>query len=291
MLVALLVALLVGLPSIVTAHTLDHQQLDISGALGTNPASIGDFGGKHLSKYPTHPVEDPPKPHEIRNPSQITLKNVTSQEHGLFDNTNELDTYHPKSVRPVQEKKSPNRPKKFENKSEKILPCPEPSDIVPCVCTTTDTNDLVLDCSNIVSVDQLAEVFLQDFPFTSFYELRIFANDNLQYLADIFNGVTFRYINFRNVKNLSKITKYAFFDSRDTLERIYIYNSALTENSFPFSTLDEFPMLIDFEIEVGNINIWPAFDSPSLKIISFYSNRISELPVGEDNNRIRLSDK
>ena len=44
----LLVALLVGLPSTVTAQTLDRQQLDKSGALGTNLASAGEFSGKHL---------------------------------------------------------------------------------------------------------------------------------------------------------------------------------------------------------------------------------------------------
>ena len=50
----LLVALLVSLPSTVTAQTLDHQQLDTSGALLTNPASPDDIGNKILSKL-THP--------------------------------------------------------------------------------------------------------------------------------------------------------------------------------------------------------------------------------------------
>ena len=280
-----LVALLVGLPSTVTAQTLNHQQQDTSGALGTNPASPGVFGGEHLSKYKTHSVEGPPKVNKLRIPDRLNLDHVVSQQHGSSVGKYDLSTHHLKSVIPGQEQKSSNQPKKSKNMTKSSLPCPEPTDIAPCVCSITETNDLNLDCSDVESFDQLAAVFMQDFPFKTFNEFQILSNINLQYLTDIFNGVTFRSIYLSYVTSLRKITTYAFFESTDTLENIYIYGTALDENSFPFSTLDQFPKLESLTIDSSNISYWPAFDSSSIRTLSFRINHVSTLPAGKENDR------
>ena len=168
-----LVTLLVGLPSTFTAQTLNHQQQDISGALGTNPASPGDFGGKHLLKHPTHSVKATPKAGELSTSNHISMEYVRK---------NGLELHNLTPVMPGRAQKPSNQQIISQNGQERSFPCPTEADIVPCVCTITATNDLVLNCSKIISVDQLAGVFLQDFPFTSFYELRIYDNDNFQYL-------------------------------------------------------------------------------------------------------------
>ena len=229
----LLVALLVGLPSTVRAQTLDHQQLDISGALATNPSSPGDFDDKHLSKHP----------------SRDTI---------LYNN-----------------------PKMPENALNSSFPCPEPTDIAPCVCTVTETYDLRLDCSAVESLEQLSDVFRHDFPVKHFNQFWIDNNSNIQYLADIFNGVSFTSIQMNNVLNLREISKFAFFDSKYTLEILYIYCSALDEKTFPFRTLNEFPKLSSLTIAAGNIYFWPVFVSSSMKRVSFYEEQVYTLPAGK----------
>ena len=279
----LLVALSVSVPSTVTAQTLDHQQLDISGAPGTKPASPGDFG-RQVVNHPTHSVEGPPKVNKLRIPDRLNLDHVISQQHGSSVGRYDLSTHHLKSVIPGQLQKSFNLPNKSKNMTKSSLLCPEPTDIAPCVCSITETSTLTLDCSDVESFDQLAAVFMQDFPFKTFNEFRISDNNNLQYLADIFNGVTFRSIYLSYIRKLSKITTYAFFESTDTLENIYISGSALDENSFPFSTLDQFPKLESLTIDSSNIGHWPAFDSSSIRTVSFRINHVSTLPAGKEND-------
>ena len=113
----LMVALLVCLSSTVTAQTLDHQQLDIAGSIGTNIASHGDFGGKHLSDHPTHSVEEKAKINKLRIPDRINLDHVISQELGSFISKNDLSAHHHKLVMPLQVQKSFYQPKKYENKT------------------------------------------------------------------------------------------------------------------------------------------------------------------------------
>ena len=275
-----------GLPSTVTAQTLDHQQLDISGVLGTNPASPGEFGGKHLSKHPSHSVEDSPKVNKLRIPDHINLDQVIPQEHGSFVGRYDPSTLHLKSVVPGQVQKSYNQPKKSKKNTKSSLPCPEPTDIAPCVCSIRGTSALILDCSDIESIDQLVAVFMKEFPSKVFEEFLIDTNNNIQYLSDIFNGVTFRIIHLHNVNMLSYITMYAFFDSIDTLEMIYISGSALDENSFPFSTLGQFSKIVSLSIDSSNISHWPAFDSSSLLMVSFMVNQVSALPAGKEDDRL-----
>ena len=82
------------------------------------------------------------------------------------------------------------------------------------------------------------------------------------------------------MKNLQKITQYAFFESKDTLETIFIYGSALDEDNFPFSTLNEFSELSTLIVDSSNIAFWPAVESSSIQTIGFVSNHVATLPAG-----------
>lgn len=277
----LLVALLVGFPSTVTPQTLDHQQLDVSGAIGTNPARPGDFGGKHLSKHQTHSIENPIKPSVSMIPSFFHKENIISQNGGNFGSKYEVENHHHSSDRKEVVQKLSKMSKQTENIAKSSSPCPEPTDIAPCICSLANTNDLMLDCSDVESSDQLAAIFMQNFPFKQFKEFRIYDNNNIQYLSEIFNGLSFQEIYLRNVPNLARITDYAFIESRNTLESIYIHTSALDENTFPFGTLHGFTKLNSLYIYINNINIWPAFNSSTIESADISYGNISALPAGE----------
>ena len=290
----LLVALLVGLTSTVTAQTLDHQRLDIS----------GDFGDEHLSKHPTLFVRDPPKDDEFRSPKLDNSQNIP---HFNFESQDESETFHLNSGVAGRDQRSANNlgvtgrekrstnnsgvagtdqgsssiPKNSAHVTSGVFPCPDETDITPCVCTFTDATDLTMDCSVVESDEQLAAIFTKNFPVKNFYMFLIYNNDKIQLLSDVFNGVSFRYLELFSVPNLAQITNGALADSRDTLENVEIYNSSLTEDTFPFSTLDQYTKLNYLKIYSSNMNFLPAFKSPSLQTLIIGDGHISELPAGK----------
>lgn len=242
---------LVGISFTAAAKTLDHKQF-----LETRLASHGDFGGdKHLSKGHAHSGR------------------IISQHPGRLNSKYDVLDLGQRSSN-------------IKKMSVQDFPCPNATDIAPCLCSVTESNELDLDCSSVESYNQLTEVFRQDFPVKEFNEFRIENNDNIQYLADIFRGVSFRYIFLNIMQNLIQIENYAFFDSRNTLENIYISRTALDEKHFPFDTLDQFVTLSSLSVTRSNVTYWPAFNSTSIKSISFSSNYVSALPSGAKYVRI-----
>ena len=273
------VALFVGLPSTVTAQTLDRQKLEISGAVETNQ-SPGDFGYKHLSKHQTHSDEDSSKLNELKSPILHNLGNAISQKSASIGSKDEIRTVDLNLGVPGREWRASIISKKSVHSTLAISPCPDETAIAPCVCTVTDANELMMDCSAVESETQLAAVFMQKFPFNQFKEFRIENNNNIQYLSDIFNGVSFRYIYLR-VPNLTEVTKGAFADSKEYLENIYIYQSVLTEDTFPFSTLHEYSKLTFLRITLSNIYIFPTFHSSSLETVIITYGQIPVLLQGK----------
>ena len=254
----LLVALLVGLPSTVPAQTQDHLRLDISGALGTNLESLVDNHGKHLSQHPYNYDDVSPMTGELRISNLLSPKKDICKIFSAFDSKDDRETHLLFPAKPGQVLRSYHL-KVSEDADKSSSHCPDSTVIAPCVCyNITETDEPNLDCAGVSSLDQLAGVFRQDFPVKEFNLFRIYNNENIQYLTDIFNGVSFRQINLYNVPNLTEISQYAFFDSVNSLEIIYIYNSLLDENTFPFSTLAEFQKLTSLTLVSSNMNVWPS---------------------------------
>ena len=264
------------LPSTVTAQTLDHQQLDISGSLGTNPASPGDFAGKNLSKHSTLSVGDPLKDDKFRSPKLHNSDTITQLK---------FDSKLTSGV-PGREQRPSNVPKKSLNVTVRVFPCPDETDIAPCVCTFTDSTDLTMDCSAVESEAQLAAIFTKSFPDNKFKQFQIYNNDKIQFLSDVFNGVSFRYIRLYDVPKLTEITNYAFADSMDVLENIYIRNSSLSEDTFPFSSLDTYPKLTNLYIAFCDIYFFPTFTSSSLQTLIIAYGHISVLLEGKMCDRL-----
>lgn len=257
----LLVTLLVGLLSTATAQTLDHQQESISGVILRNPRNPGDFGGENLSKPRTHSVVDPPMDKK-------------------FDSKDELEKLCRNSGMTGFYQRSFHIMKPSVNITFGEFPCPDPTAIAPCICSFTDTSELLMDCSAVESGDQLAAVFKQNFSLKEFKEFKIENNNNIKHLSDIFNGVSFRFFVLSNVPNLVRITNDAFIDSREKLENITILSSALDENTFPFNTLDEYKRLTSLTIYGHNMKFLPAINSSSINYMHLAYGHISALPHG-----------
>lgn len=277
----LLVTLLVGPPSTLTAVAMDHLNLDTSGTSGTMRANHGEFAGQHLSKKPIPFFEKTAKLDELKLWHLLNEENIFSQWPSGLNGKYELKSSHINSDTQAEVRGPSIVLNEFENRINGSYPCPEPIDIAPCVCTSTINEDLALDCSLVESAEQLAEVFMQDFPVKEYFQLEIVRNDKIEVLSDIFNGVSFRNIYFFNVTNLREITSDAFADSINYLEEIYIFSSALDENTFPFNSLEEFSYLVFLTIGDSQIKVLPAFNSSSIESINFSDGNVAELPAGK----------
>ena len=160
-------------------------------------------------------------------------------------------------------------------------PCPVSADIVPCDCTV-EGDGLQLDCSDVQSDDDLARVFQQEFQMKQFWRLYIKDNDTIEYLDDIFNGVTFRDIHLDDVPNLTFVSHYALAENQFVLERITIHNSKLNETSFSIPLLETFKKLQYLEIGKSAFTKFPeTLVSESLNSFFFQHGSLSHLCSGE----------
>ena len=160
-------------------------------------------------------------------------------------------------------------------------PCPESADIAPCVCSI-EADGLQLDCSDIESDDDLARVFQQEFPMKEFWRFYILDNDNVEYLTDLLNGVTFRDITLNNVPNLTFVSDYALAENQFVLEKIQILNSKLNEKTFSIPLLGILEKLRYFYMGDSAFTNFPKMlVSESLDSIGFELGSLSSLSAGE----------
>ena len=166
-----------------------------------------------------------------------------------------------------------------KSQQSRDFPCPDQSHISPCICSE-EMQGLRLDCTSVVSDDQLVEVFLQDFPAKNFWQFYMGNNTAILYLLDVFNGITFRDIHI-DTPNLWHVSDTAFFGSLETLESIFIGDSMLIEKEFPFTDIHRFQKLRSLSIVSSSLVTFPKIDSSSVQSINFGYGFISALPLGE----------
>lgn len=158
------------------------------------------------------------------------------------------------------------------------LPCPEPADIFPCVCTVGTENRMVMNCSAVESEDQLARVFSSNIPFTKFYKLEIEGNQNLKVLRKGDLGpVSFQSIHIEKGV-LEEVQYEAFAQSYATAESIDLTLNNVS--AFPFEELPLFTSLVNLLLTDNSIPIIPMLQSDSLNYINLVRNLFSEIPVG-----------
>ena len=160
--------------------------------------------------------------------------------------------------------------------------CPEASSIAPCVCSVDAESRLYMDCSSITSNDELRNVYLNDFPNTEFYEFKLYDNNNITELGTyVFGNVTFERILIENTK-IDSVSEYSLSMNRSRLRHMYINEGFLTENSFPFSSLDTFSNIHALLFyDQHHMTLVPPLTSSSLASICFSSCSIASIHPGK----------
>lgn len=156
------------------------------------------------------------------------------------------------------------------------LPCPYAEDIVPCVCTLGADYEMEMDCSNVTSNSELAQIFGTDFPFPDFGSLVIIDNVNLTTInAGDLGHATFKIIDI-SYTILERIEYDAFMASYDTLTDLTIEHSKL--NFFPFEEIERFTALTSLMLGHNNFEGFPIIGSATLQYL-----RLSYNPIGHIN--------
>jgi len=159
----------------------------------------------------------------------------------------------------------------------RVIPCPHPQDIFPCVCSVHEANVMDMDCSEVENEDQLARVFSATFPFTKFRKLTIDKNSNVKVLRDGDLGVaSFTEIIIANGK-LEEVQAKALSQSYSTVTSLSLYNNEIS--TFPFEDLQRFTSLGRLNLYDNKLTKIPTLMSDSITYLSLGNNLINEIPV------------
>ncbi|XP_042234431.1 oplophorus-luciferin 2-monooxygenase non-catalytic subunit-like isoform X2 [Homarus americanus] len=153
--------------------------------------------------------------------------------------------------------------------------CPYYMDILPCVCTQDkETLEVDLNCSRVVDIEQLKQIFEAEFPSINFRELTMdgTAEDPvpLDYLPDgVFGPVTFRKVNIRYT-NVQDIGDNVLLHLNSTLEELRLNDNELL--SFPTADLPHFPKLLFLDISSNNLTFIADLHSLTLNSLNLGQN-------------------
>lgn len=129
--------------------------------------------------------------------------------------------------------------------------------------------------------EQLAQVFQQEFPVTTFMYFYMYDNQAVTALESyVFNLVTFEYF-FVSGTNIDTISPYALDASKDILYYMYIYGGNLNEVTFPFDHLDQYPILRYLSVLYQDIQWIPPMVSNSIRSLDFKNSSISGIANGK----------
>lgn len=158
------------------------------------------------------------------------------------------------------------------NSALRALPCPDPEDIYPCVCTVDPEKHMTMDCSHVASEDELARVFSSNLPFTKFHLLMINGNQNLRVLREGDLGpASFEIIRIM-FSVLEEVQDGALAGSYTTADAIVLIDNPLSV--WPFHELPLFTSLSLLELYGGALIAIPALRSGSLQKILLGYNQI-----------------
>ncbi|CAG0879331.1 unnamed protein product [Darwinula stevensoni] len=156
-------------------------------------------------------------------------------------------------------------------------PCPNASDIAPCTCDQTSSNELNMDCSSVRDAGELISIFKNShFPFKSF---NVFTAHecNVEFLSENnFGDVTFQEMYFNNCK-IERVDRAAFSGMENTLRRLSFFYNKIVE--FPFAAiLNRMAKLEMLDLGGNAILELPDLDCyPSMTELHLYRNQISTL--------------
>ncbi|XP_066969441.1 oplophorus-luciferin 2-monooxygenase non-catalytic subunit-like isoform X2 [Macrobrachium rosenbergii] len=153
--------------------------------------------------------------------------------------------------------------------------CPLASEIYPCTCQwDEDLWEPDLSCRNIESVEHLKRIFeTAFFPEKRFWRISLSGSPLGDLPADLFNDVQFDEVHLNDC-NISSVHPEAFRASKPNMDTLELYSNQLTDDSFPWSTLNEYPKLWRVHLEHNLFTVFPTLISESLEDISLWANPI-----------------
>lgn len=153
--------------------------------------------------------------------------------------------------------------------------CPEPQDILPCICTNASLSSMKMDCSEILDEYELMNVFSAFFPVTEFNELVIANNDYLITLPNgVFNDVSFRTISIHGGV-LEVIEEAALTSSFTTAQYLMFHQNKISD--FPFHVLSSFTDLKSLSLADNNLQELPDLSSATLEHLYLDNNPLEQV--------------
>lgn len=154
------------------------------------------------------------------------------------------------------------------------LPCPIPEDILPCTCTGDENGTMDMDCSHVVSEDELERVFSSFFPYTMFRNFTVVDNTYLKTLRNQALGIA----SFTGVYIMNSVLEVvepdALSSSFATARVVNMQNNSIS--SFPFETLPSFTSLLELGLSDNSLT-FPALESETLLVLDLSNNQIQNV--------------
>ncbi|XP_063605712.1 oplophorus-luciferin 2-monooxygenase non-catalytic subunit-like [Penaeus indicus] len=164
-----------------------------------------------------------------------------------------------------------------KNAELRSLPCPDPQDISPCVCTVDLQHSMDIDCSQVESEDQLAQAFSSYIPFPHFHALYISGNQHLKILRNGDLGpASFERI-YITGGVLEEVQDEALSQSYPTASHIDF--QANNVSTFPFHELPLFTSLVYLQLRSNSFESFPVLNSDTLQEIVLNGNLFGEIPL------------
>lgn len=155
-------------------------------------------------------------------------------------------------------------------------PCPDAQDILPCVCYLIAEDVMSMDCSDVTSEYELAQVFQSHFPFTQFYSLNIINNQFLTALeSGVFGEVTFEVFNIADT-TVATVERGALSGSYKTATEMNFCSNVI--ESFPFDELPNFESLTHLDVSDNYIENMTSIASKTLQFLNLAYNPLGEFP-------------
>ncbi|XP_068243223.1 oplophorus-luciferin 2-monooxygenase non-catalytic subunit-like [Palaemon carinicauda] len=154
--------------------------------------------------------------------------------------------------------------------------CPLASEIFPCTCQwDEDLWQPDLKCQNIQNVEHLQRIFQTAFfPEKRFWRIRLSGSPLGDLPADLFNDVQFDEVHLNDC-NITSVHPEAFRASKPNMDTMELYSNQLTDDSFPWSTLSEYPKLWSVHLSHNLFTTFPTLISESLEDISLWATPIT----------------
>jgi len=163
-------------------------------------------------------------------------------------------------------------------------PCPPPEDIYPCRCgVITYYKFPHLDCSDVTSDEQLSAIFKADFPVKRIFKFDIYDNEAITKLGNDLTTLTFVFIDVRRT-SLQYVSEHFLRTNADSLQYLHIQQSQLSENSFPFYTVEFLTQLTELILQGNKFTYIPYVKSASLTAIALNNNSMNRIDPGTFSN-------